>query len=136
MLFCTYLLITNRRKRFIRDKYLRIKLCCFFIAFWPPMPKVTLVLPWRWCKIFQQDMSSLSGMFWNNGRCVPLNHKHWYSFVDKSMQNKSIELWYNLNNAWYWNSKCKARWFTWFNLFQSSWKIIQVRFYIKIKSNH
>ena len=30
-------------------------------------------------------------IFWNNGRCVQLNYKPRYSFVDKSMQNKRIK---------------------------------------------
>ena len=32
----------------------------FFIAFWPPVPKVILLLQWGWCQIVQQDMNSHS----------------------------------------------------------------------------
>ena len=140
MLFCIYLLIAPEEKNLIgtpstlcqkikpitliiwshenfKLRYLRIKFYCFFIAFWPPMPKVILVLLWGWRQIVQQDMTSHSvshlifwitsfevrvswreekirinfyRYFWNNGRCVLLNHKPWYDFVDKSMKNKSI----------------------------------------------
>ena len=40
------------------------------------------------------------------------------------MPNKRIQvLWYNLNNFWHWNSKCKACWFSGFGIFHPSWKI-------------
>ena len=32
------------------------------------------------------------GILWNNERCVQLNHRPFYSFVDKSMQNKDISM--------------------------------------------
>ena len=43
-------------------KYLEIKFCCFFIVFWPTVPKLILVLQWGWRQIDQQDM---------NSHCVP-----------------------------------------------------------------
>ena len=78
-----YSLISNRRKRSrivtpniwckikptvsiiwlqknFKLNYLRIKFYCFFVSFWPPAPKVILVLKWRWCQIFQQNMNSHS----------------------------------------------------------------------------
>ena len=41
-------------------KYLRIKLYCFFIAFWPPVPKELIVLQWGRRQIVQQDINSHS----------------------------------------------------------------------------
>ena len=41
-------------------KYLRKKVLffyCFFIGFWPPVPKVILLLQWGWRQIVQQDMN-------------------------------------------------------------------------------
>ena len=41
-------------------KYLGIEFYCFFIVFWPPLPKVILVLFWGWRQIVQHDMNSHS----------------------------------------------------------------------------
>ena len=90
LLFCTYSLISNRRKKYSSDtnhitpqdqtyyhlimnyvliisshenfniKYLRITFYNFFIAFWPPVPKVILVLQRGWHQIVRQDMNSHS----------------------------------------------------------------------------
>ena len=40
-------------------KYLRVNFYYFFITFWPPVPKVILMLQWGWRQIVQQDMNSL-----------------------------------------------------------------------------
>ena len=50
-------------------------------------------------------------IFWNNGRCVQLNYKPRYSFVDKSMQNKRIKYyditWTQINVTCKWSSIIK-----------------------------
>ena len=78
--FCIYLLISNRRKQTniwrrkikpialiisshkgFKLKYLWITFYCFFfIEFWPPVPKVILVLLLGWRQIVQHDMNSSS----------------------------------------------------------------------------
>ena len=49
------LIISSQRN--FKLKYLRIKFYCFFIAFWPPVPKVIPLLQWGWHQIVQQDMN-------------------------------------------------------------------------------
>ena len=80
LLFCIYWLVSNGTKKHNSDtkhitrkikpivliiclhenfklEYLRIKFYCFFIAFWPPVPKVIPLSQWGWHQIVQQDMN-------------------------------------------------------------------------------